>query len=261
MDKENSFIDKEKAFIDNVSTTYTLSESEYTRIKRELVLRTFHPFIQFNKNGCTEGSVLQLGCADGHETKLLSNMTKKLDVIEGSEDFIKDCKKLNCTNVRYIHTLFEEYNICNEDEQYNYIFATYVFEHVFDVQTILDMVKSVLKPDGLLFVIVPNARALSRQLALHMKLIPGLRNLTENDKDHGHRRVYNRTALNEDMEKAGFEIVAQGGILFKLLADFQLDKLLKDEFLTREHLEGLYKLGLEYPDLCDSLYAVCRMKK
>jgi len=260
MDKENNFINKEHEFLDEVST-YKFYESTYSRIRRELAIRTFLPFIRFDDDGLAKGTALELGCADGFETRMLSRLIQKVDVIEGSQLFIEECKKTNYPNVRFIHTLFEEYSICHEDEKYNYVFASYIFEHVFDVQTILDMIKSVLKPSGFVFVTVPNARALSRQLALHMKIISGLRELTENDKNHGHRRVYNRAALNDDMENGGFEVIAQGGIIFKLLADFQMDKLLKDGFLTREHIEGLYKLGLEYPDLCDSLYTVCHIKQ
>jgi hypothetical protein len=113
---------------------------------------------------------------------------------------------------------------------------------------------------GYLFITVPNARALSRQLARHMGFIDNLYDLTENDIRGGHRRVYDRITLNRDIENAGFEIVAQGGILFKPFADFQMEQLIDDKFLKEEHLEGLYKLGNEYPDMCADLYAICRIK-
>ncbi|MCK5602120.1 class I SAM-dependent methyltransferase [Candidatus Pacearchaeota archaeon] len=261
MNTNRDFIHNEQDFLDSVSRTYKLSGSRYLQFKREFAIRIFAPFM--HPDGCIDGGgrILQLGCADGFETSLLSKAAKELDVIDGSEEFIKQCEKTDYQNVRFMRTLFEEYRLSDDDEKYDCIFASYVFEHVLDVQTVLNMIGSVIKPSGLLFVVVPNARALSRQLALHMKIIDGLRELTENDKDHGHRRVYDRVTLNNDIENGGFEIIAQGGIIFKLLADFQLDKLVDDGFLTGEHMEGLYRLGLEYPDMCDALYAVCRRKK
>ena len=42
----------------------------------------------------------------------------------------------------------------------------------------------------------------------------------------GHRRVYDRILLNRDIEAAGLEQVSSGGLLLKLLADFQMDKLI-----------------------------------
>ena len=105
--------------------------------------------------------------------------------------------------------------------------------------------------------VVPNARALSRQLAQHMGLLSGLKDLTENDHNHGHRRVYDRASLNADIEQAGLCQIQQGGLMLKILADFQMDKLLDDNFLTDTHVNGLYNLGLEYPDLSGSLFAIC----
>lgn len=45
--------------------------------------------------------------------------------------------------------------------------------------------------------------------------------------------------------------------MLKILADFQMDKLIETEIL-KEQIDGLYKLGLEYPDLCGSLFSICR---
>ena len=45
--------------------------------------------------------------------------------------------------------------------------------------------------------------------------------------------------------------------MLKILADYQLDTLIRQKILGPEQIEGLYKLGFDYPDLCGSLYAVC----
>jgi Methyltransferase domain len=133
-------------------------------------------------------------------------------------------------------------------------------EHVLEPSLVLKMVRQVLKPDGLLFMVVPNARALSRQLAIHMGLIPDLKALTENDLVNGHRRVYDRVYFNREIEQTGFESIAEGGLMLKILADFQLDKLIDDGMIQQAQIDGLYKLGLEYPDLCGSLFPICRPK-
>ena len=92
-----------------------------------------------------------------------------------------------------------------------------------------------------------------------MGLLQGLKELTANDHNHGHRRVYDRVDLNRDIAAAGFENLSQGGIMLKILADFQMDKLIDDGMLKEPQLDGLYRLGLEYPDLCGSLFSVCRI--
>jgi 2-polyprenyl-3-methyl-5-hydroxy-6-metoxy-1,4-benzoquinol methylase len=240
-------IEEEKKFLSKVTKTYVANSSQ-DKVMRQLTVRTIKPFI----NG---GLGMELGCSDGFMTDLLSGLVDRLDVLDGSEQFLKDAKKKDITNANFIYTLFEEYE---PKKQYDVVFATYVLEHVLDVQSVLSMIRKALKKDGLLYVVVPNAHALSRQLAVHMNLLPNLHHLTPNDLRHGHRRVYNRLMLDRELKEGKFEIVSQGGILLKPFADFQMDKIFDNNIIGAEQIEGMFSLGKQYPDLCSALYAICR---
>jgi len=238
----------EKESLDSISDNYIpIDLSAQDRIMRELCVKTFKPYIK-------KGYALELGCSDGYMTELLSRLVARMDVVDGSKKFISKAKLRNLSNVRFIHSLFEEYK---KESLYDYVFATYIMEHINDPQQVLKIISDLIKPEGLLFVVVPNARALSRQLALHMGLIDSLYDLTENDLRHGHRRVYDRIRLNQELTRAGFSIVSQGGILLKLLADFQMEKLIQTGILQEPQINGLYSIGFEYPDLCGSIFSIC----
>lgn len=241
-------LQEEKAFLNKVYATYTVDHSSQTRVMRELVFRTFEPFI-------SRGRGLELGCSDGYMTQMLASRLDFLDVVDGSSNFLNEAKKRNVANVNYFLSLFEEYT---PNVKYDYVFASFILEHVLEPTLVLNMARKVLKPNGILFVTVPNARALSRQLAMHMGLIPDLKALTQNDLVNGHRRVYERVYLNRELQHAGFNTITEGGLMLKILADFQLDKLIDDGILKEPQIDGLYKLGLEYPDLCGALFSVCR---
>jgi 2-polyprenyl-3-methyl-5-hydroxy-6-metoxy-1,4-benzoquinol methylase len=249
--KTHSFATREKRFLDKVYHTYTVDVSAQTMTMRRLIVRTFAPYLR-------RGRGLELGCSDGFMTEMLAARLEHLDVVDGSKKFLSGARKRNLSNVRFIHSLFEEFTT---EARYDYVFASYILEHVFDPVAVMKMACSVLKRDGLLMIVVPNARALSRQLALHMGLLQDLKELTPNDHHHGHRRVYDRVSLNCDIAAAGFENVSQGGIMLKILADFQLDELIGKGMLKEPHIDGLYSLGLEYPDLCGSLFSICRAKQ
>jgi len=245
-------MDEESKFLDEVQSTYRVIGSKQNEVIRELVIRAFDPFIRKNDNPIG----LVLGYTDGLEIELLSNRLETIHILEGSSKAIKLAQEI-MPDIAIFHTLFENYTP-PDDIRYDYVFANYVLEHVQDMHIVFEMIKNVLKPDGILFVTVPNARAFSRQLAVKMKLIEGLFALTENDVAHGHRRVFDRTFLNETLEQNGFRVVSEGGLMFKILADFQMDILYEQSVLTDDHVEGLYKMGLEYPDFAGSLYSVCR---
>ena len=250
MSSQTEKLEQERSFLDKVFHTYTVDTSLQTKAMRELIFRTFSQFVR-------GGNGLELGCSDGYMTEMLAARLDKLDVVDGSHRFLEEASKRKLDNVTFRHSLFEEFRT---EAKYDYVFASYIMEHVLDPIAVLKMAQSVLNPEGLLMIVVPNARALSRQLALHMGLLKDLKELTENDAHHGHRRVYDRLALNRDIQAAGFENVSQGGIMLKILADFQLDELIGNGMLRKEHIDGLFQLGLEYPDLSGSLFSICKKR-
>lgn len=240
---------KEMEFLESVISTYVTSDSPQDMLIKKLAVRTFKSYMRPGKKA------LEFGCCDGFMTGLISDCVDQLTVVDGSQTFIEMAKKRVPDNIEFVHSLFENFE---PNRKFDYIFATYVLEHVNDSTGFLEMAGKLLSEDGLLFIVVPNARALSRQLARHMGLLDDLFMLTPNDINHGHRRVYDRISLNRDIEVAGLLQVGQGGLLLKLLADFQMDTLIETGVLGELQLEGLYKMGFEYPDLAGSLFSVCR---
>jgi SAM-dependent methyltransferase len=245
----SSAVNSEKDFLESVVKTYVTSESPQDRLIKSLAVQTFLPFMN------PDGQALEFGCCDGYMTNLIAQSVQHLTVVDGSETFIEMARQRVPADVEFVHALFEDYR---PPEKYDYIFATYVLEHVQDAVSFLRHARTLLNTNGLLFLVVPNARALSRQLARHMGLLDDLYALTANDVNHGHRRVYDRILLNRSIHSAGLRQVAQGGLLLKILADFQMDKLINDGVLGESQQQGLYAMGLEYPDLAGSLYSVCR---
>jgi len=241
----------EQEFIDYIGKTYAQGSMQ-DRVIRDLIVRTIKPYLHPHMIG------LQLGYGEGVDTGMLVPLVTELDVVEANASFIREGKKKNYPNVRFIASLFEELTLEKTGRQYDVIFAIYVLEHVKDVMVVLERARRLLLPDGILYVVVPNARALSRQLARHMGLLVDLDDLTEYDLQHGHRRVYDRCRLNRDLEQAGFITIHQGGIFLKILADFQLNQLYRAGILGPPQIEGLYRLGLEYPDLCGSIFSIAK---
>lgn len=239
----------EKNFLEGVTHTYATSENHLGRELKQLAIKTFSPYMSLTGRG------LEFGCSDGYMTSLIAARVRQLTVVDGASAFIEMTKARQLPNVDFECTLFEDFV---SHDKFDYIFATYVLEHVNDAVALLAKARTLLSAEGLLFLVVPNARAMSRQLARHMGLLSGLFELTPNDINHGHRRVYDRALLNEHIGAAGLQQVAQGGLLLKPLADFQMNALIENEVLGRSQLDGLYKMGLEYPDFAGSIFSVCK---
>jgi 2-polyprenyl-3-methyl-5-hydroxy-6-metoxy-1,4-benzoquinol methylase len=233
-----------------VTRTYR-RDSMQDNVMRRLCVRVMEPWLR------TSGVGLEIGCSDGMMSELLAVRVKRLEVIEAAKAFVDLLRARNLPNVIAHHSLIENFHPA---EKFDYVFATWVLTHVADLKTVFSRIKRVLAPGGLLFVAVPNVRVLSRQLSLHMGLIGDLLELTENDRNHGHVRAFDRATLNRELTANGFESLAQGGLMLKPLADFQMDQLYEKGVLHDAHVEGLFQLGCLYPDLASAIYSVCRLK-
>ncbi|MFN8673300.1 MAG: class I SAM-dependent methyltransferase [Candidatus Sericytochromatia bacterium] len=201
-----------------------------------------------------EPSLLELGCYQGNFTKLLSEKFNNITVVEASDELIKDAKKNVGEKVNFINSTFEKVDL---QSKYDYIFLSHTLEHLDNPTFVLNKIKTWLNNNGILFIDTPNANAPSRQIAVKMGLISHNQAVTPAEKDHGHRKTYSLDTLEKEALDAGLKVLSRGGICFKPMANFQIDKALDLGVISKEYLDACYKLGMIYPDLCSSIYIVC----
>jgi 2-polyprenyl-3-methyl-5-hydroxy-6-metoxy-1,4-benzoquinol methylase len=212
------------------------------------MIKSFEPFFR-------EGNVLELGSFKGDFTKRLFPFFLDITCVEASENAIKLAKQEFGEKVKFINDLFEEITL---PSKYDNIILTHVLEHLDDPIKVLKRINNEwLSENGRFFLVCPNANAASRQIAVKMGLIDHNSAVTDSEIKHGHRITYTFDTLERDTKKAGFKIVHRSGIFFKALANFQWDKILQTDILSKEYLEGCFELGQVYPDLCASIFLLC----
>jgi hypothetical protein len=90
-----------------------------------------------------------------------------------------------------------------------------------------------------------------------MGLISHTTAVTPAEAEHGQRSTYTLDALERDAVAAWLRGIHRSGIFFKALANFQWNRLLETDIISKEYLEGCYKLGQQYPNLCSSIFLMC----
>ena len=200
------------------------------------------------------GRGLELGCFEGEFTKRLAAIYPDLTTVEGSSDLIAVARAASPPGVSFVLSRFEDFE---PDRPFDAIFLTHTLEHLDEPVALLRRIGRWLTPTGRLFLVVPNAHAASRQIAVAMGLIPYPTAVTPGEHEHGHRRTYDLSALAAHVAEAGLGVVETGGVFFKPFANFQFDKLIASGAIGEDYLEGCFKLGALYPDLCASIYAIC----
>lgn len=221
-------------------------------IMQPCMIRSFKPFFK-------EGNFLELGSFQGSFTKRFVSHFENITCVEASDEAIKVAKALNGDKVKYVHGMFEDVKL---PTKYDNIVLTHVLEHITDPIAVLKKVNDEWLSDaGRLFLVCPNANAPSRQIAVKMGLISHNSAVTPAEKEHGHQITYTLDTLERDAKAAGLKVVHRSGIFFKALANFQWDKLLQTDIISKEYLDGCYELGQQYPDLCSSIFLLCEKGK
>lgn len=196
----------------------------------------------------TGQSILELGPAEGSMTEILySKFPQDYTVVDAVASYIKTLKE-KFPQIKGEASLFEEYH---PEKLFDRIILGHVLEHVEDPVDILKRCKSWLKPKGQIMLSVPNCNSIHRQAAVIMGLQKTVKDLSEMDKSHGHRRVYSREELKEDFKKAGYHIIEIGGYWLKPLSNAQIETT-----WSKQMLEAFMVLGEEYPEIAAEIYLV-----
>jgi hypothetical protein len=191
---------------------------DFDNILRKYMMQTV---LSFNPD--PKGKVLEMGCFKGEFTEILTHHFSNITVMEASDELIDYTRNRVGKEVKFIHTTFENFD---GGEKYD--------------------------------TICPNANAPSRQIAVKMGLITHNAAITPAEREHGHRNTYSLDTLEREAFQAGLTTLHRGGIFFKALANYQFDKILQTDIISKEYMDGCYQLGMIYPDLCASIYLVCK---
>jgi len=197
-------------------------------------------------------TILSLGIGYHVVSDILSNellhSVKEYVILEGSEMIIRTfkIKEEFSGKISVIHTYFEEYTT---NKKFDIIEVGFVLEHVDNPQLLLDTFKKYLSETGSMFVAVPNARSLHRQIGYGAGLINDLYELGPYDLQLGHKRYFDKESLSEMVEKAGLKIKSTKGLLLKPITTQQINQLGWDKNIV----DALLKLGDNYPDISNGI--------
>jgi len=141
---------------------------------------------RFIKEIGVKGEFVEVGCGEGHNLELLSNMGLRGIGIDISEEAINLARNRNLKNVRLINADFNKVNLENKE----LVLFLFVLEHIEDDLKALRKINSFLKKGGHLIISVP---AHSRLYSIQDRLA-------------GHHRRYDREEIIKKLRDTGFYV-------------------------------------------------------
>jgi SAM-dependent methyltransferase len=188
--------------------------------------------------------VLEMGCATGELTSLMTSHATRYDVVEGSARNVAVASE-RVPDARFFTSLWEDFEPV---ERYSDILLVCALEHVIDPVDILRRAAAWLRPRGRVHIVVPNADSFHRQVGVEMGILGRRDELSESDHRIGHRRVYDLDGVVADVRRAGLAPVHWQGIFLKILSNRQMLGW------SWELIRALHQVGQRYPAQCAELY-------
>lgn len=195
--------------------------------------------------------ILDLGIGNGTAVLELDKYVKRHVVIEGSEKLIDDFKSSNNVNdMKLVHSYFEEFKT---EEKFDVIVFGFILEHVDDPKSLLEQYSKFLKPNGEMYIMVPNWEALNKKIAYYAGMIANMHVMTDTDKALGHQTIFNIDIIKDIVLSSGLIIEKLEGLFLKPIASSQMQKL---EF-NEQIYEALIECGISYPELSAGILVKC----
>lgn len=236
----------EVARLEAVSLDYDPSnpEEEFDYFTKRLHREVIAPWLLGDR-------VLEMGCATGELTSLMSPLAREYDVVEGSERNIEATRK-RVPRARFFQSLWEDFE---PSDTYSDILLVCGLEHV---ERPVDTIRRALEwlaPGGRMHVVVPNAGSIHRGVGVEMGILETRTSLSESDVRIGHRRVYDIDSLITDIRSAGLEPMHWQGVFFKVVSNRQM--LGWDWALIR----ALHLVGQRLPSHCSEVYVIATVQQ
>jgi len=238
-------------FWDQIAEGYNALHDEWSGL---LALVRRHEFDVFYEHRNSEKNVLEVGLGNGVFTRFLSEHFQEVFAVDASTKAIELVQEelKDRENIRFVQAFVEDLQL---EKPVDNVVLSHVLEHLDDPIRALKKLKGVIHEKTTVYLSVPNANSLHRQVAVKMGLLDKVNALNVTDKKLGHKRVYSPTLFREHVQKAGFKIERFGGSLLKPLTNKQIQDTWDERMV-----KGFISLGNDYPELCGDIYIIARME-
>jgi len=161
---------------------------------------------------------LEVGAGEGQITKYLLSKFRHVSAIEPNMDGLAIRHK-NLIRIEDVLEDIEPY--CTFDS----IVCTNVLEHTVVPEDFLKALKEWGNDETTFFISVPNARSYNRLLGVDTGFLKTPEEVSKQDIDAGHYRMYNIETLRKEIEGAGFKIIESGSMIYKPFPNSIMDKI------------------------------------
>jgi SAM-dependent methyltransferase len=166
--------------------------------------------------------ILELGSATGLMTSLLARGQRRFVCVERSAPYVARARARGLRGVEIVHGRIEDYP---GGAAFDQVLAINLLHEIPDLDPLMRHVATLVKPDGLLHVALPNPASLHRLVALEAGLIGNLCEVSERGQKFSTLRLFPAAEFIERASGWGFACLEQSSVLVKPLPNAEMARM------------------------------------
>lgn len=205
-------------------------------------------------------SILEVGCGM-HPLFLDIENYQTMVIVEPGSDFCKNAEKTDAfqkagSRIRILQGFLEERteDILHLNINFDTIIVSSLLHEVEDPKKLLSSVRAVCADNTIVHINVPNARSLHRLIAYESGMISSLYEKSALQKSLQQHSTYDMELLINDVKEAGFDVISQGSYFIKPFTHSQMQRMLDENIISGQVLDGLEKLTRYLPEYGADIY-------
>jgi 2-polyprenyl-3-methyl-5-hydroxy-6-metoxy-1,4-benzoquinol methylase len=147
---------------------------------------------------------LECGCSTGVMTPMLLEYTDTLDIVEGSAKYAQITEEKYQSRIKMYVSLFEEFN---PTKLYDAVVFAGVLHHIDQPVEMLKHITKWLRPEGQIFISVPNMTSFHRKLGVAMGVVDSVYATSDRNQFFAQPGRFDMERLIDICEMANLEII------------------------------------------------------
>lgn len=242
--------------INKYTIDYNNSDFEHILVKyrRKKVLEVLNKYKPKN--------ILEVGCGADSIFNYYNDF-KSYTIVEPSTEFCKIAKASHNYNAKItiINGFLEEEAAKCTNQEYDFIIVSCLLHEVPNPQLLLSTIKQLSSSKTIIHINVPNSMSLHLLWAYKAGLIPNIGIQTERAKKLQQNTVFDLNKLTEMVTQKGFNILDKGSYFIKPFDHTKMQKLVDNNYIEENLLNGLYDLIEYLPDFGAEIFVNCEVQK
>lgn len=205
-------------------------------------------------------SILEVGCGLHPIWKTAPELNKYV-VVEPTYDFYKEAQLTLPANATLLHSTLED--SVEELSQFDFdmVLISSLMHELNDRDHFITKLKSVLTPKTIVHINVPNANSFHRLLAKEMGLVKCTHELSQTNKKMQQNCVFDMESLKNLFLSSNFLVTDSGSLFVKPFTHEQMARVMKENIISEQILDGLYKMTQYMPELGSELFIEVQLNK